>query len=100
MEHRIYRNLHSKDTIFGLELYDLVILAAMTNIVFRLNQSQIWSGKILNVVIVLISYLLLVVIKKKMPPDYIKNQVGFLFRTRRYLPDPEEKLNPLDGIKR
>lgn len=92
MAHTVYRNLSSRDTLFGLDLYDLVIMAAVTNLVFRLHRPAIWSGKLLNVVIVVVCYVVLVVIKSKFPPGYLQNRMNFLFRNRRYRPDPEDQL--------
>ncbi len=94
MAHPVYRNLASRDTLFGLDLYDLVVMAAVTNLVFRLHQPAIWSGKILNVVIVALSYVVLVLIKRQFPPGYLKNRVNFLFRRRRYRPEPEDQIEP------
>lgn len=86
MEHRVYRNLRHKDTLFGLELTDLVVIAAVANVVFRVHQPDVWAGKLLNVIIVAISYLILVFIKRRLPTGYISNYVHFLFRNRSYDP--------------
>lgn len=94
MTNPVYRNLSSRDTLFGLDLFDLVILAAITNIVFRVHQPQVWSGKLLNVLIVAMSYVLIAGLKRIFPPGYFKNRVAFLFFCHRNRPEPEACLKP------
>lgn len=96
MQHPVYRNLSSRDTLFGLDLYDVVIMAAIANLVFRLHRPEVWSGKLLNVIIVAMSYLILVFVKRHFPPGYINNRVAFLFRKHRYLPEPENQHKPME----
>lgn len=95
MAHRVYRNLTSRDTLFGLDLYDLVILAAITNIIFRIHNPQVWSGKLLNIAILVISYVALVVIKRQFSPGFLKNRISFFYRKHRFRPDPESQLKPM-----
>lgn len=100
MANPVYRNLSSSDTLFGLELFDLVIMAAITNLVFRLHQTQVWSGKILNVLIVALSYVFFAAAKRLFPPGYFKNRVAFLFSRHRFRPDPEGCLKPMQEINK
>lgn len=99
MAHPVYRNLTSRDTLFGLDLYDLVILAAVANLVFRLHHPDVWSGKILNVIIVILSYLMLILLKRRFPPGHLKNRIGFMFTKHRFRPDPEDKLKSLNEVQ-
>lgn len=87
MKNVIFRNLTLRDTFFGLDMTDLVVMACVVNIVFRFHRATHWSGKILNVVIVLGSYLSLILIKRQFPKGYLNNMVRFLFKRRRFVPD-------------
>jgi hypothetical protein len=99
MQNPVYRNLSMQDTLFGLDLFELVIMAALTNLVFRIHQPQVWSGKLLNGLIVAMSYLLIAGVKKMFPPGSFKNRVNFLFTRHRFRPEPEEILKSMHEVE-
>jgi hypothetical protein len=98
MRHQVYRNLGVRDTLFGLTLVDIVIVASVLNIVLRFNKSDLWIGKLSNFAIVGLTYIFLVLIKRYFPKGYIQNMVKFLFKTRRFLPNSDKQLNPFRQV--
>lgn len=83
MKHTAYRNLAVGDTLFGLSLVDLAILACVVNIVFRFNRSDEWTGKLFNFVIIAIVYFGIIFSKRYFAKGYLTNMVRFLFKSRR-----------------
>ena len=98
MKHRVYRNLSVGDTLFGLSLVDLGILACVVNIVFRYNRSNDWTVKLFNFAIIGVVYIGIILAKRYFAKGYLTNMIHFLFKRRRYLPTREEKLTPLKQV--
>ena len=95
MRHCVYRNLSVRDTFFGLDLTDLVIMSVIVNLVFGVNTSHYWVSRLLNFVIIVSAYLFLSVIKSKLPKKYLSNLINFLFKSRCYLARFDTQLRPL-----
>ncbi|MBU0506650.1 MAG: hypothetical protein ABII18_00225 [bacterium] len=96
--HKVYRNIKSRDTIFGLDVSDLIVMACVLNIVFRFHKTDVWSGKLLNVAIVAAIYLILIFVKRQFPKGYLKNLINFLFKKRRFVADRDTELLSLKEI--
>lgn len=98
MKHPTYRNLTSRDTLFGLDLYDLAIVGCVANVIFRFNRTDLWLGKLLNVAVIVLVYLGLVLVKRRYPKGYIKNMINFLFKKRRFVAHGDTLLEPLKQV--
>jgi hypothetical protein len=96
--HKVYRNIKSRDTMFGLDVSDLLVMACVINIVFRFHKTDVWSGKLLNVAIVAAIYLILIFVKRLFPKGYLKNLINFLFKKRRFVPDRDTELISLKQV--
>ena len=81
-----YNKVQSKNKIFGLEFFDLFILAFVYLIVFVFS-----SNLILNSAILFGAYLILRIYKKGKPPHFTGSVIRFISRRKTYPPKRERK---------
>lgn len=99
MNHRIYRNLESRDTFLGLDLIDILIMAGTLNVVFRLHHANTVTDAFMNLAIVISVYVILAFFKRKLPKGFINNLMNFLLKPRIYLPTRDKLLAPLRMVR-
>lgn len=81
-----YSKIRTRNRIFGLEFFDLLILLLIYLVVFVFS-----SNLILNLVIVTASYFALRVYKRGKPPHWSGSMIRFLTHPRKYPVKREKK---------
>lgn len=76
---RTYTYLDKKEKMLGIEIIDFLILCLIYGIAFSIS-----SNIILNLVIVVVSYLGLRLYKRNKPPQYTTMLFRFLFTPKYY----------------
>ena len=81
-----YTKIQTKNKIFGLEFFDLLVLVLIYLVVFVFS-----SNLILNLVIVTTAYFALRIYKRGKPPHWSGSVIRFLMRPRKYPVKREQK---------
>lgn len=87
--HVVYRNLDERDTLFGLDIMDILVLGIVMMLVFKFNDGDGLAPKMINFIIVGLNYLILVYVKRHLPKRYFQSMLDFLFKPRIFLPEKE-----------
>lgn len=95
--HVVYRNLDQRDTIFGLDIIDILVLGISMMLLFRFNDSPGFISRGINLSLMAVIYLTLVYTKRHLPKGYFQHMLDFLFKPRILLPDREQQFNLMDG---
>lgn len=94
--HVVYRNLNERDTLFGLDIMDILILGIGMMLLFKFNDGDGLVPKMINFIILGLIYLTLVYVKRHLPKGYIQSMLDFLFKPRIFLPEREEEFDLLE----
>lgn len=94
----IYRHIQSKETFWGMDIFDMIVLSLMTHLLFRFNDGKETIVTFINLFVIGMTYLALTFIKRKLPKNYTNKILEFYIRSRILIPKKDTKAEIMGGL--